>query len=214
VILREGALGFHRRHDGRLDQLGELEQVRARLGVQHALSDVNHGQPRGAECTGRGLDVARVGAGGRGPDGSVCVDQGVGDLLTREVGGNLDHRGPRTPGAHEADGPPHDIGDLAARIDRLDRLRDGGVRARRAEQREHGAGLGDAQGQQSMGVESENAVATPGRRSLPPPVLHAECGERTAVHARSHRRCRRPRALAAEHGRMSTAAGLDERRRR
>ena len=42
MILGEGALGGHRRHDRRLDQLGQLAQLVPGLGPEHAVADVEH----------------------------------------------------------------------------------------------------------------------------------------------------------------------------
>src|SRR3990172_4017317 len=63
---------------------------------------------------------------GRGHlDRPVRVDQGLGHLLAHDVGGDLDHGRARAPHAHQADGPAHDIRDLAAHGDGLDGLGDG-----------------------------------------------------------------------------------------
>ncbi len=218
VILGERALGFHRGHDRSLEQVGQLEQIIRRLGVQHPLAGVNHRPPRLAKHAGRRLDLARIGAGRRHLDRPVRLDQGVGHVLVQDVGGDLDHRRARAAHAHHADGPAHDVRDLSAHGDGLDGLGHRRVRARRAEQGEDlgtVARMPERQEQHRRGIGVRGGHAGEGVLG-PGAILHAEDGERLAVlhpriavgdpHAHS--------LLAAEHGPdVRLGRGLDHRGR-
>jgi hypothetical protein len=219
MILREGALALEGRHHRRLEQLGQLAELLRRLRIEHALAGVDDGPPRVAQHPGGRLDVAHVGAGARGLDRAIRVDQGVGRLLVHDVGGDLHHRRARTAHAHEADRPAHDLADLAALGDGLHALGDGGEGASGAEEGEDlgpVARVPERQEQHRGGVGVRGGDAGEGVLGAWP-VLHAERGELLSV--------RHPRVavgdahadplLAAEHRPdLGPGRGLDHRRGR
>jgi hypothetical protein len=218
VVLGERALGLHGGHDGRLQQLGQLEQVVRRLRVQDALPGVDHRLARRAEGSRRRIDLARVGAGGRGLDRPVRLDQRVGHLLAHDVRGDLDHHRAGAPHAHEADRSPHDVGHLPGGCDGLDGLGHRGVGARRAEQGEHLgtiARVPQRQQQHRRGVgvrRGHTRKRVLGAR----PVLHAEGGQGLAVlHPRVAVGDTHAHALLTTEHRpdVGLGGGLDERRR-
>jgi len=219
VVLGERALALQGRDHRGLEQLGQLEQLRGGLGVEHALAGVDDGPPRVAQHAGGRLHVARVGARAGDLDRAVRVGQRVGHLLVHDVGGDLHHRRARAAHAHETDRPAHDVTHLTALGDGLHALGDGGEGAGRAEQGEDlgpVARVPEGQEQHRGGVGVGGGDAREGVLGARP-VLHAERGELLAV--------RHPRVavgdahadtlLAAEHGPdLGPRGRLDHRRGR
>ena len=88
MVLGKDALGGHGRHDGHLQQLGELTQLVPGLRPQHAMPDVQH-RPTGIdEQPRRGGHVLRIARRAIAACRRV-LECGVVDLGARDVAGKL-----------------------------------------------------------------------------------------------------------------------------
>ncbi len=60
MILGKGAFPVHRRHDGRLQEVGEFREFVGCLGVKHALSRKDHRMRRREQQFGCFVHILRV----------------------------------------------------------------------------------------------------------------------------------------------------------
>ena len=176
VRLRERALAHQRRHDRQSPDLGEVEQLGARIGVERAAADVEHRLLGRRERRGGSLDLARMPALRRLPAGQVDLVR-VLEVERRllDVARDVDEHGPAAPGAGDVEGGlDHvrkllDVLDEPGVLDDRDRdPRDVALleRVRSDQVRPHLAGDADERGRVHPGVgdrRDEVRRARPGR---------------------------------------------------
>src|SRR5438094_233645 len=182
MVFGKRALALERRHHRRLDQLGQLLELGARLGVHHTLARAHHRSLGGQERARRRLHVAGVARRRRGLH-RLVRERAVTDVRHRDVRGDLDHHRPRTAHLQQIERAAHDLTNLVGQVQGLHVLRHGGVGPRRAEERKDLGAIAlvpERQHQHRHGVRERRRHAREGVLRAGA-VLHGEHADAPAV---------------------------------
>ncbi len=140
MVLGKCALAVERRHDGGLQQLGELAQLIGCIGVKDALPGQDHRTGGVEQHLGRIVNVAFVAGRPAGAHRPVLV-RVYRNLNAGHVGGHFHHDRSGPPVFELGESTPHDVADLVRQLHLFNRFGNRGVAAARFEHRKQLRGL-------------------------------------------------------------------------